>query len=75
MAQKGKKTPMEKVSKITICYDSNDDIMDIIIGPSAQEAISVEQEDEVFFASILTLKRSSASQFLDSKIPLGRRKE
>lgn len=39
---------MEKVNKITICYDSNDDILDIIIGPSAQEAISVEQEDEVF---------------------------
>lgn len=39
---------MEKISKITICYDSNDDILDIIIGPSAREAISVEQEDEVF---------------------------
>lgn len=39
---------MEKVNKITICYDSDDDILDIIIGPSAQEAISVEQEDEVF---------------------------
>ncbi|HLF87147.1 MAG TPA: DUF2283 domain-containing protein [Nitrospiria bacterium] len=39
---------MEKVNKITICYDSNDDILDIIIGPSAQEAISVEQEEEVF---------------------------
>lgn len=39
---------MEKVNKITICYDSDDDILDIIIGPSAKEAISVEQEDEVF---------------------------
>jgi uncharacterized protein YuzE len=39
---------MEKISKITISYDSNDDVLDIIIGPSAQEAISVEKEDEVF---------------------------
>ncbi|MBI5756752.1 MAG: DUF2283 domain-containing protein [Nitrospirae bacterium] len=39
---------MEKINKITISYDSDDDILDIIIGPSAQEAISIEQEDEVF---------------------------
>lgn len=39
---------MEKINKLTICYDSDDDILDIIIGPSAQEAISMEQEDEVF---------------------------
>ena len=39
---------MEKINKIIISYDSDDDILDIIIGPSAQEAISIEQEDEVF---------------------------
>lgn len=39
---------MEKINKITICYDSDDDILDIIIGPSAKEAFSIVQDDEVF---------------------------
>ncbi|OGW14775.1 MAG: hypothetical protein A3G93_09880 [Nitrospinae bacterium RIFCSPLOWO2_12_FULL_45_22] len=39
---------MAKINKIIIGYDSDDDILEIVIGPSAKEAISVEQEDEVF---------------------------
>ena len=39
---------MEKIKKITLSYDSDNDILDIIIGESAREAISVESEDEVF---------------------------
>lgn len=39
---------MGKIDKITIGYDSDNDILEVIIGQLAREAISIEQEDEVF---------------------------
>lgn len=39
---------MEKINKISIGYDSDNDILEVTIGQLAREAISIEQEDEVF---------------------------
>ena len=39
---------MAKIDKIIIDYDSDDDILEVTLGNGAKEAISVEQEDEVF---------------------------
>jgi len=38
---------MEKES-ITLSYDADDDILHLTIGTKAEEAISVEEDDEVF---------------------------
>jgi uncharacterized protein YuzE len=41
---------MGKINKLAIVYDSDDDILEVVIGESSKEAISVEaeEEDEVF---------------------------
>ena len=41
---------MTKMNKLSIMYDSDDDILEVILGESSKEAISVEteEEDEVF---------------------------
>ena len=41
---------MAKMNKLSIIYDSDDDILEVILGESSKEAISVEteEEDEVF---------------------------
>lgn len=42
------KLTMAKIDKIIISYDNDNDILEIILGDGAREALSVEQEDEVF---------------------------
>ena len=39
---------METIDQITLRYDQEDDILEVILGRRAREAISVEQDDEVF---------------------------
>lgn len=41
---------MAKINKLSLVYDRDDDILEVILGESSREAVSVEaaEEDEVF---------------------------
>ena len=39
---------MAKIGKLTLGYDPKRDILEVTIGNKAQEAVSVEEDDDVF---------------------------
>ena len=39
---------MDTIDQITLRYEQEDDILEVVLGSRAREAISVEQDDEVF---------------------------
>jgi len=39
---------LDTIDQITLSYDQEDDILEVALGSRAREAISVEQDDEVF---------------------------
>ena len=63
---------MDTIDKITLRYDQEDDILEVVLGSRAREAISVEQDDEVFLRLDLDTRELVGLTILGFKqYPLG----